>query len=591
MGRKASRLLASSSRPLVSSRLVAAAAVFFLVLVVGTTEGTTTTTEECLKRLDDLPNFAEGRLVERGEPSSPPPPNPNFYFFLHIPRVAGRTLNFCLMKGIFPPYQRCLSSYGEGKSGSRTRSVRWRQDGQGDAAASAGASDVRHNPIDVGALDPVGHRCSFQGTHDDLSVLETIRPFGQDDGQNLAVFTQLRDPVDRALSAYEFTVRTASRYLYKPKKTDGRRTSTDDVWPWIELIPIVEEDMRRRKQKTREREKLLVDSEDGAHAWSVQYNATSKDIVYYNRVSNETAGAPPPGANVLPDLDPYDNPLVMPLSEFVRLPEVHHVIHNNQVYQVLGITNISREHGLSKELRGCAMDTSFEGDYAFGEAILDRAKGVLDGMWHVSLFEDLDASIAGLLEAGGWDFNQLAYKNGERWVENLRVAVQKKEEERRERLVELEDDLESLLASKLEQQNRRASEDSSDDLAVKELRDIEREEERLMEELRKAGEPIKAEEAWLSDEYGMPPDKATVKMVYDQCIDRARSKKEMKHKIKFLQKVQDEYGRQIVYKRHLIDEEVIDYIEKANVLDRALYMHARGEEDATCKSVIDTRVE
>ncbi len=39
-------------------------------------------------------------------------------------------------------------------------------------------------------------------------------------------------------------------------------------------------------------------------------------------------------ATLLPPLDPYDNPLVMPLSDFVRHPIARELLHDGQTLQV-----------------------------------------------------------------------------------------------------------------------------------------------------------------------------------------------------------------------------------------------------------------
>jgi hypothetical protein len=59
---------------------------------------------------------------------------------------------------------------------------------------------------------------------------------------------QLRDPVDRVLSAYEFAVEVAARVLNRPKdyKPDPSKVNTRDVWPWSQLVPFMEHDMLQR---------------------------------------------------------------------------------------------------------------------------------------------------------------------------------------------------------------------------------------------------------------------------------------------------------------------------------------------------------
>ena len=349
----------------------------------------------CLKRLEDLQDFSQGKLAIQQQQEEEEEQQqqrgqgheivvPNFYFFLHIPRCAGRTLHFCLLKSIFPPKDRCMASYKE------------------------------HSRPDESPLEKLGHTCKLQGTHDDLSILGQLP-------DNTAVFTQIRNPVDRVLSAYEFAVEVAIRNYFSgtrsknnPKNKD--RTSTEEVWPWSNLVPILMEDFAaRRKEREDEAIRVMIDKED---AWVRQYTPEGKDFFYYNRARNETRtslDASNTGANnedallnVLEDLNPYDNPLVMPLRDFVKLPEVHHVVLNNEVFQILGVTNISTEFELARDIRMCSISATTASSKAkeeekekdgisavlpsFQEALLMRAKAVVDRLWHVSVFDDLEGS-------------------------------------------------------------------------------------------------------------------------------------------------------------------------------------------------------
>jgi hypothetical protein len=83
--------------------------------------------------------------------------------------------------------------------------------------------------------------CHLLSSHDDFSVVQKLPP-------NTAVVNQLRDPVDRVLSAYEFAVEVAARQVKRTKKTSRTRTktTTDTVWPWSYLIPFFSRQMRER---------------------------------------------------------------------------------------------------------------------------------------------------------------------------------------------------------------------------------------------------------------------------------------------------------------------------------------------------------
>ena len=126
-------------------------------------------------------------------------------FFLHIPRTAGRTYHSCFLKLAHPPSKRCAKSY-----------------------------DVLRLNVSTGS-------CGLLSSHDDYSATDFLPP-------EAAIVTQLRDPVGRVLSAYEFAVEVAARVLTRPKNytADPQKTNTRDVWPWSVLVPIVEEDMLKR---------------------------------------------------------------------------------------------------------------------------------------------------------------------------------------------------------------------------------------------------------------------------------------------------------------------------------------------------------
>jgi hypothetical protein len=182
-------------------------------------------------------------------------PRPGLTYFLHVPRTAGRTLFFCALKPAFAPSERCQRSY------------------------------------DHLRVDPAAPTCALLSTHDDFRLVEAFPAGGA------VLITQLRDPVDRLLSAYEFAVEVAARNFggvrAKPDGS-GQRTDTQQVWPWNVLVPLMARDMDAR-----------------------------------------AAAAPkPPRGNGYNASD-----LIMPLSEFVALPVVHDLIHNGATFQLLGLTN------------------------------------------------------------------------------------------------------------------------------------------------------------------------------------------------------------------------------------------------------------
>lgn len=127
----------------------------------------------------------------------------NMLYFLHIPRTAGRTFYSCLLRIGTPGRRRCPKAYDH---------------------------------LRINTELP---QCYLLSSHDDFSVVEQLPP-------DTAVISQLRDPVQRVLSAYEFAIEVAARQLRRSKtySKPQNRVVTDDVWPWSYLIPFFVNDIK-----------------------------------------------------------------------------------------------------------------------------------------------------------------------------------------------------------------------------------------------------------------------------------------------------------------------------------------------------------
>lgn len=141
----------------------------------------------------------------RGRFNAAEPDPSKMLFFLHIPRTAGRTFHSCFLKLAHPPSKRCAKSY-----------------------------DALRLNVSMGS-------CGLLSSHDDYSATDFLPA-------EAAIVTQLRQPVGRVLSAYEFAVEVAARVLTRPKNytANPAKTNTRDVWPWSKLVPLIEDDMLRR---------------------------------------------------------------------------------------------------------------------------------------------------------------------------------------------------------------------------------------------------------------------------------------------------------------------------------------------------------
>lgn len=144
--------------------------------------------------------------LEKHHKEAAPYTGSNLLYFLHVPRTAGRTFHSCLLKMGIHPARRCPKAYDH----------------------------LRLTNMSM-------PNCYLLSSHDDFSVVSLLPA-------DAAVLTQLRDPLDRFLSAYEFAIEVAARTLRRSRSVSGRkkigRIATEDVWPWSYLVPFFAEDMR-----------------------------------------------------------------------------------------------------------------------------------------------------------------------------------------------------------------------------------------------------------------------------------------------------------------------------------------------------------
>ncbi|KAK9841367.1 hypothetical protein WJX74_004580 [Apatococcus lobatus] len=181
-------------------------------------------------------------------------------------------------------------------------------------------------------------------------MLHTLLP------ANTTSVTQLRDPLERILSAYEFSVEVAARFEgAAPNDTmHDNRTLTTEVWPWSSLVPMVQHDIAKRKEEVKR--------------------------------GMSRSGSRPPD-------HPYGNKHVMSLEDFVEHPLAKELLHNGQSYQVLGITSQSY-WTFAASLRSCLQQ-----DAALHTKASQIAAAALERFLHVGIFERLDESLSSLAAA------------------------------------------------------------------------------------------------------------------------------------------------------------------------------------------------
>eukprot|EP00898_Chlorokybus_atmophyticus_P005793 jgi/Chlat1/6214/Chrsp44S05748 len=303
-------------------------------------------------------------------------------FFLHVPRTGGRVLHQCFMRAAVPVSDRCPRAYDK----MRLRGEK---------------------------------PCRLLVSHDDYSVVtEALDKHAFATRPRMLVLGHVRDPVSRILSAYEFAVEVSMRSrprndinaaswlrhrqaavrsgtstwfdLQQRQATTTQRSnnnitttnnnntanapntaglSTRSVWPWSILVPFLDEDMRVRAE-TNNRKNLQQQSNTGSAS-----------------------------------LDPYDNPHVMSLRDFIRHPLVYELLHNGATLQLLGLTNNSWYDGV-KELRDCLAYAP----PAVKEQVLDAAKRRLSSLPFVGITEQHANSARLLAHTLGWSLSSPSYQ-------------------------------------------------------------------------------------------------------------------------------------------------------------------------------------
>ncbi|XP_022152919.1 protein-tyrosine sulfotransferase isoform X2 [Momordica charantia] len=238
-------------------------------------------------------------------------------FFLHVPRTGGRSYYHCFLKKLYPSSQECPRSY------------------------------------DKLRFDPSKSKCRLLATHDDYSMMQKLPK------ERTSVVTIVRNPVDRVLSSYEFSVEVAARFLVHPNlasatkmsKTVRAKTkgvSTLDIWPWKYLVPWMRGDLFARRDARRQK-----------------------------------------GLSEVKSNSPYDmEDILMPLHEFIDEPIAHEIIHNGATFQIAGLTNNSYL-AESHEIRHCVQEHK-----SLGQHVLHVAKKRLDDMLYVGLTAEHKESAA-----------------------------------------------------------------------------------------------------------------------------------------------------------------------------------------------------
>eukprot|EP01025_Chloroclados_australasicus_P005539 TRINITY_DN11702_c0_g2_i1.p1 TRINITY_DN11702_c0_g2~~TRINITY_DN11702_c0_g2_i1.p1 ORF type:complete len:527 (-),score=54.74 TRINITY_DN11702_c0_g2_i1:860-2440(-) len=287
--------------------------------------------------------------------ASAPKSDPNhekLLYLFHIPKTAGRNFFNCFWKPAVPVDQRCARAYD------------WLH--------------VMENPAD----------CRVMASHEDYSVVDYLP-------QHSSFTTILREPVTRVISSYEFALEVALRSL-RPKpalRSQGMKTrravQTKSVWPWMHLVPILEEDTRLRLHDL-EKEQLF-----------------DNNLLQFR--------GPVQVAAINEKMDMYNNPFYITLEEFIETEPVADLIHNGAAFQLLGITNFT--HGNEEKaalLRECA-----QADEYTEKQLLQLLENRLQGFLHVGLTERLEESLNSFVADIGWDWGAPGYRLSSSFSQSL----------------------------------------------------------------------------------------------------------------------------------------------------------------------------
>eukprot|EP00892_Ulva_mutabilis_P010571 jgi/Ulvmu1/7887/UM004_0118.1 len=300
---------------------------------------------------------------ERFPDDRPADPHKMLYF-LHVPRTAGRTTHNCFMMPATPPSRRCAKSYDGLK-------------------------------YDISIPD-----CGLISSHDDFSAMHQLPA-------TAAVFTSIRNPITRFLSAYEFAVELGARDAIRGKPVKmgdnkGGKVNTKEVWPWSYLQPTFADDMIPRFMEHRPDPKLGY--------WE-KVSTGEGEPYYLNRVQNRTEWEIPAGEEHLytpetgRNVDAYDNVMYMSLLDFANHFDAHELIHNGQTLQVLGLTNYSSDPEAGT-LRKCMHD-----DPVAARLAVDYAKERLRTFTHVGTFEGMREHLSAFASKMGIDLDSHAYSS------------------------------------------------------------------------------------------------------------------------------------------------------------------------------------
>lgn len=287
---------------------------------------------------------------------------PPFVFFLHVPRTAGKTYSTCFLSASTRPSKRCMPGYDR---------YRYPQSPE---------------------------NCRYYVSHDDLSFIDNLP---DNIKNNIAVVTQLRDPVKRAISAYEFGIEVAGRKINSSDETieslknNLTAVNTYNVWPWKYIVPFA-------RNFIRERLDAITEEHGETLPFQKHVDPATNRTYYYDREKNVTSWEMPlPHAT----LNAYDNELTMPLREWIETDEVEELIHNGHTLQVLGISNTSFWEEAS-DLRYCFMH-----HHESRRRMLEMAKEKMSQMSHVGLQDELHESVASLAASLGKSMNDTVYKS------------------------------------------------------------------------------------------------------------------------------------------------------------------------------------
>lgn len=155
-----------------------------------------------------------------------------------------------------------------------------------------------------------------------------------------------------------------------------------------------------------------------AGVWSEQ-RTDDGQIYFWNKYLNTSKWtlSDEEKQRLVPNLDPYDNQLFIPLKDFMREPIAHEMLHNGEFLQVLGLTNYSHWEK-APDMRRCIFEQK-----SIADELLQFALQRIERFTHVGTTDQLYDSVESAAASLQMSLDDLGYGAGEVRDQGLGLTV------------------------------------------------------------------------------------------------------------------------------------------------------------------------